>query len=221
MPPGMGDAKSISEPDRVSGTNVQVIGIDEPDIVKTNGEEIFFSGEDFYVRGLEEREMIMPPEGFGKTRIINAFPPADLSVAKTIDERGEMLLHNDTLILFSGGGVKGYDVSSPQSPEKTWTVQLGENNAITASRLYDGSLYIITREQINVPRPCPMEPLIINEKALEVLCTDVYHPVNAIPTDITYHAFKINPLSAATDQVCAKDAELFNSSPRNRMFPHR
>ena len=32
---------------RVSDTNVQVIGIDEPDIVKTDGMNIFFSREDY------------------------------------------------------------------------------------------------------------------------------------------------------------------------------
>jgi len=34
-----------ASPDRVSGTNVQVLGIDEPDIVKTNGSQLFVSSE--------------------------------------------------------------------------------------------------------------------------------------------------------------------------------
>lgn len=45
-------------PDRVSETNVQVAGIDEPDIVKTDGNEIYLSQEYSYWRGpiiLEEK----------------------------------------------------------------------------------------------------------------------------------------------------------------------
>ena len=42
---GMGE--SVSEPERVSETNVQVEGIDEPDIIKTDGNEIYFSRNGF------------------------------------------------------------------------------------------------------------------------------------------------------------------------------
>ncbi|MFH1426602.1 MAG: beta-propeller domain-containing protein [Candidatus Kerfeldbacteria bacterium] len=41
-------AKGAPQVDRVSETNVQVQDIDEPDIVKTNGEEIFLSLEQWY-----------------------------------------------------------------------------------------------------------------------------------------------------------------------------
>src|SRR4030042_5044824 len=39
-------------PDRVSETNVQVAGIDEPDIVKTDGKEIYFSRDYQYWWGV-------------------------------------------------------------------------------------------------------------------------------------------------------------------------
>ena len=37
-------------PERVSPTTVQVLGIDEPDIVKTDGKEIYFSGQSYWRR---------------------------------------------------------------------------------------------------------------------------------------------------------------------------
>ena len=54
---GKGEAAGSSDADRVSGTNVQVLGIDEPDIVKTDGQSIFFSSENFYYY---PRPFIMP-----------------------------------------------------------------------------------------------------------------------------------------------------------------
>jgi len=42
---------SVGDPGRYSETNVQVAGIDEPDIVKTDGKEIYYSPERRYYRG--------------------------------------------------------------------------------------------------------------------------------------------------------------------------
>jgi uncharacterized secreted protein with C-terminal beta-propeller domain len=81
-PPGI--AKE-AEPERVSATTVQVPGIDEPDIVKTDGKEIYFSRYRLTTRwsGIEEKKIgIIEP--YMETKVIKAFPPENLSVEISI-----------------------------------------------------------------------------------------------------------------------------------------
>ncbi|MCK5591868.1 MAG: beta-propeller domain-containing protein, partial [Candidatus Pacebacteria bacterium] len=84
---GMGDSDDFSvTPDRVSDTNVQVSGIDEPDIVKTNGTDIFLSSENRYYwrepdvvfsgEEMDSKHLVQQPRVL--TDIIKAFPPEAL-----------------------------------------------------------------------------------------------------------------------------------------------
>lgn len=123
-------ADSGAPADRVSQTNVQVIGIDEPDIVKTDGKEIYFSGTQRYYYGpmmkgaippndnsssgitYEEQTRIATPgmmlpiyrPPIEKTNIVKAFPPADLALDGTIDKQGDLLLDNNILVVFPTQG---------------------------------------------------------------------------------------------------------------------
>ena len=138
---GIGGAAA---PDRISGTNVQVIGIDEPDIVKTNGKKIYFSGTQqiYYpmMRGVEDQDgikgnsekMIAPypyPVPSPETKIINAFPASDLAIDGKIDKQGDMLLDRNMLIIFPGANyyygsdreITGYDISNPSLLKKNGT----------------------------------------------------------------------------------------------------
>src|SRR3989344_3873006 len=93
--PSSAIAPQESLPQRVSETNIQVAGIDEPDIVKTNGKEIYLSSE-FYnilpMRGDIMMEGIMAPDYYqrGETKIIKAFPPADLAKLSAIKKSGNL-----------------------------------------------------------------------------------------------------------------------------------
>lgn len=214
------DMKSASgagrgAPERVSQTNIQVIGIDEPDIVKTDGKEIYFSSQPrFYplMRGqantgisLEDRKMIMPPYPIpgGETKIIKAFPPADLAIDGKIDKQGDLLLDKNILIVFSTSGfygskseIIGYDVSNPAYPQKRWNLELEENSAIIASRLYNHKVYLVLKNAINEFQPCPIKPLAStspSEKPLTIDCGEIYHPVRPIPVDATYVALILDP----------------------------
>ncbi len=110
-----------SVPDRVSTTNVQVQGIDEPDIVKTNGKQIFlsrstwnriYSGPVPMGVGPEVKMAqtliapgfplpIQPPIEQGpQTEILSAFPPEALAKIANLDKAGSLLLHDKTLIVF-------------------------------------------------------------------------------------------------------------------------
>jgi uncharacterized secreted protein with C-terminal beta-propeller domain len=173
-----GEAEAPPVPERVSETTVQVKGIDEPDLVKTDGLRIYFSSDE--------------------TRAIKAFPPEDLSILSEIDETGNLLLHDNMLIVLSSGYyygssgyVYGYDISQPSSPDQKFKIEL--NGSVVGARLYNDKIYLITQDRIDYYRPCPIQPLTINGRPITIRCTDIYHPIRPIPTDVTYTAFILNP----------------------------
>ena len=188
------------EPDRISTTTVQVPGIDEPDIVKTDGKEIYFSSRDYYIGPMPRWEEYLPPET-GKTKAIKAFPPADLSIDKEIDKAGDLLLRNNILMIFSDEKIYGYNVSNPKTPEKKWTIELNNNNYVVGARLYQEKVYLIVANSIDTYHPCPIKPLSVEGAALEIKCADIYHPIVAVPVDTTYSAMIVNPDSGKVENT--------------------
>ncbi len=192
-------------PDRVSETNVQVVGIDEPDIVKVSadGKTIYFSHEyQHYWRDpiiMEER--IMPPyQSEAITNIIKAFPVDYLDIVGEIEKSGNLLISGKILMIFSGDKIYGYDVSNPKSPEKKWNVSLEDQNYLVGARLYKDKLYLITRNQINEVHPCPIKPLIANGVELSIACSEIYHPVLPVPSDATFVVMIINTNSGKIEE---------------------
>jgi len=188
--------------DRVSETNVQVAGIDEPDIVKTDGKEIYFSQEYSYWRGpiLFEEKMIMPPyPSQAKTNIIKAFPVDDLASDGKIDKSGNLLLSGKNLIIFSSDKIYGYDVSNPKSPSQKWEISLENQNYLVGARLYNGKLYLVTRNQINEVHPCPIKPVTAAGVSLTIECADIYHPILPVPSDATFVAMAVDPASGKVE----------------------
>jgi uncharacterized secreted protein with C-terminal beta-propeller domain len=184
--------------DRFSETNVQVLGIDEPDIVKTDGKQIYFSGGQSYYRN---RWMeIWPPKTLGSTKIIKAFPPAELKEETKIDKRGDLLLNDNILVVFSGSVIYGYDVSDPSNAKEKWTIDLDNQSFLVSARLYNGKIYIVTRQNINSYRPCPIKPLSINGNALTIKCADIYHPISRVPVDVNYSVIVFDPATGKTDK---------------------
>lgn len=207
-----------SSPERVSETNTQVLGIDEPDIIKTNGNEIYFSrtgfsnvqlpllrdnqfeslGEplvdfDDFISGTS-----MPPirENDNNVSVIKAFPPSDISLIGQIDKNGDLLLSDNTLVVFSDQSIYGYSVSDPKSPKKIWDMQIKSGNSLVGARLYSGKLYVVVQEYLNVSHPCPLlEPFSVNGVAHPIKCEDIYHPSVAMPADVTFVAMAIDPQS--------------------------
>lgn len=155
--------ETASVPERVSETTVQVPGIDEPDILKTDGKEIYFSKEGYYIQRWFV-EKIIPPKITGETKIIKAFPPEDLKIDGKIEKSGDLLLKENILIIFSGDKIFGYNVANPKLPEKKWEIELKENGILVGARLFKDKIYFVTKNQIKEPYPCPIEPLEIGEK---------------------------------------------------------
>lgn len=188
------------EADRYSETNVQVSGIDEPDIVKTDGEHIFFSQPysyfydytyDFPIDSIGD----IPDYSGGVVDVINTLPVDALELVSQIDSDGNLLLQDDTLMVLTATGVAAYNMSNPATPESAWDITFDDAIYQTA-RLYGNTLYLVTSTYINQSDPCPYTPVTVavGDKTTPVVipCLDIYHPVELSPIDATYTVFKVN-----------------------------
>lgn len=217
---------AVSSADRISETTVQVKGIDEPDIVKTDGSNIYFSREQRYylggpIRIMEGVEIAadrliapMPPEwNPPSTDIIRAFPPQTMRLASsTVKETGDMLLLRDKKILaiFSYPEIVGYDISDPEKPLKKWNYKLENNTSVLSSRLLNGKIYFVTRQYLNYQDPCPLRPMIKGDVPIIIPCIELYRPIRILPVDSTYTVFQLNPESGTIE----KNASFVGSSQR-------
>ncbi len=187
--------------ERVSETNVQVGGIDEADIVKTDGKNIYYSPLTFGYRlspqplleeGVSQPEYIKP-----ETKILEAFPPENLKSINSIGETGEMLLINKTLAIFSGNKISAYNINNPSLPTNMWSVELDKNSQIVTSRLLNENIYLVTKTRINTYEPCPVK---VFTDTLSVKCTDIYRPEITMPADSVYSIIKIDPETGKVDK---------------------
>jgi inhibitor of cysteine peptidase len=187
----MDGASGGQSAERVSDTNTQVLSIDEPDIVKTDGEDIYYAQNNYY----RYKSFGMPHNQNAEIKVIKAFPPAELEEIAEIDKSGDLFLHENTLVVFSGKSIYGYDVSDSQNPEEKWELELGDNNHLIESRLYNGDIYLVTRNYINTYSPCPITPFRIGEEEIEIRCADIYYPTIPVETDSTFITLKIDAQS--------------------------
>lgn len=199
-------------PDRVSQTNVQVLGIDEPDIVKTDSKNIYFSTESRwygpFMRGAEpmmdqgisaemnQKIAIMPPyQQEAGAKVIKAFPPADLAVESKINKSGNLLLYKNNLTVFSNNEITGFDVSDSKAPKEKWNLKFENNNSLVSSRLYGDKIYVVLKNYINESHPCPFKPMIGVNQDIVVGCADIYHPIVPVRTDSVFVALVLDPVS--------------------------
>ncbi len=201
---GLSESVSV---DRVSQTNTQVLSIDEPDIIKTDGKNIYFSSNQYSTMrtspmiiediAISSEEYIEPIYSSG-IRVINALPIADLEVISNINKTGEMFLSKNILVIFNGRNIYGYDISDPKSPEQKWDISLDEGYVVQ-SRMYNDKVYLLISNSINEFSPCPIRPLSISGNKINIECTDIYHPEVAIDTDSTFVAMRINPQDGSVE----------------------
>jgi inhibitor of cysteine peptidase len=219
-------------PGRISNTNVQVLGIDEPDVVKTDGQQIYFSPEENFYRPLmmEKRasgansaissEIAPPfrpdnPERTG-VKVIKAFPPEELKINAQIDKNGDLFIYKDTLVVFSrlDNKIYGYDISKPEEPKQKWDVAIKDKDELAGARLYQGQIYLATRSFIAPDHPCPIEPFVVGSSPVKFECSQIYHPDQVVPVDLTYNLLALN---AATGEVL-KTASFVGSSSSSVLY---
>lgn len=207
--------EDLSVTERFSQTNVQVQGVDEPDILKSDGKELFFSSPQRLYQsppvGIMEdvipQTKIAPIEpmpsqrSYGGISAIKAFPPASLKVDGTIDKSGDLLLTENVLVVFPGNKIIGYNVSDPANPSEKWTLDLKDNSQIVTARLFRNNIYVVQKVSIDTYHPCPIGILSGPKGDLTIPCQNIYHPVIATPTDVTYTAMIVNPDSGAVTKT--------------------
>jgi len=208
LPDDINAGNDMATPARIGQTNVQVLNIDEPDIAKTNGREIFFSKEQSFFkdapRPLGESFKIMPDYGYRKEiSIIKALPIKEVAKIGKIDQPGTLLLSGDRLIVFSDREIYGYDIASSTAPAQTWKIDLKDRTDFVDARLFDGKIYLVTRTGVNSLAPCPVEPYAAKETPLTIACSSIYHPATAAPAEATYNLSTIDPANGTTGATVA------------------
>ncbi|MDO8609952.1 MAG: beta-propeller domain-containing protein [bacterium] len=192
-----------------SQTNVQVKGIDEPDILKTDGNSLFYSmAERYQIMPMMEKRVVesttngtiqptrTPISGI---QTINAMPVQNLKVQSLINARGDMLLSNNVLIVFDESdyqkrGVVAYDVSNKNEPIIKWNLDYKENTSKSEARLLHNKLYLITKTNVDISNPCPVMPYR-DSKTLSVSCSQIYRPSFNTSIDSIFNVSIIDPNS--------------------------
>ncbi|MCD6464264.1 beta-propeller domain-containing protein [Candidatus Woesearchaeota archaeon] len=172
-----GSRQGVSEPsvERFSTTNVQVSGIDEPDILKIGGGKAFFANT-------------------GLVNVIKAFPVEDLSIASTIGAstmlpgfgKTELFYkpETETIIVLNNKQVQGFDVSNIEKPSQKWVLKLNNSQLISA-RLINNDLYLITKQ---TPTRCPF-----TVGTAIIPCHKIYRPSFQSSFNGFYTVLKLNP----------------------------
>jgi inhibitor of cysteine peptidase len=179
---GSGGSSGSDGVERVSGTNVQVTGVDEPDVVKTDGESVYYSQgtrHGFY------------PDKRGGVTVLNTSEPVSPELAGEIDASGQLLLVDDTLLVLSHESVVAYNVADRENPEERWSKQI--SGRLRSARLSDGQVYLVTVDGLDYDTPCPVRPF--GGSDVEVACTQIYHPTDPVPVDATYTTTALDPES--------------------------
>jgi uncharacterized secreted protein with C-terminal beta-propeller domain len=238
MSPAMGEARSESvggiassnafmpgtpASPRVSETNVQVAGIDEPDIVKTDGRNIYFSREQFgyfggepvpmmkIMAGAASTSFIRPDMPVQETDVLSALPPEKLAKIGKIDRQGEMLLIGGTLVVFSGNDIVGYDVTDPSSPKEAWMMSQKDGAGLVQAREANGRLYLVEKSWVGGDHPCLFEPLTSGMTTVSVRCTDIYHPTAPSDTDAVFTVVDVDPATGTAGKAVSFTGSAGNS----------
>jgi len=188
-----GSSGSSTAVDRMSDTNIQVKGVQEPDILKNAGEKIFYSPENtdyrFYSSGRRKN-----------ASVFNTLPAENFSEINELPEDGKMFLKNSSVI-FLGDSITSY---SRETYQQKWNIEL--NSSIETARKINNSIYLVLREKVDKSNPCPVRPL----SSVEIPCTDFYRPSDSQRGDTAYTLTKID---AETGKV--QETEGFVGSGQN------
>ncbi len=197
-------------PSRIANTNVQVGGLDEPDLVKTDGRQFYYAPHSRIQEPRPVRDGVTTDDvrrtlerADAETHVIDASDPAAPEEVAEIDTTGKLLRTGETLVVLEGDRVAGYDVSDPADPTESWSRPL--NGSLVTARERNGTVYLVTETPAG-PGACPVEPL----GGGAVTCEDIYRPGTQIPVDATYTAYAVDAASGGI-----RDSVSFVGAARN------
>ena len=187
---------------RYSETNVQTVGADEADSVKTDGQTIYYTPDNYYPYNISKKNnewnnTYYEYDAEKKTFIIDALPPADASVLSQLNMSGDLYLVNNTLVTLHYNLMTGYDVSNPAAPKELWKKSL--DGYYADSRVVDGKLYLVVQNQtVRFPMKYMGET---------VSCENVYYPKAQdslhFETTNIYYVSEVDVQSGNFDQTVA------------------
>lgn len=178
-----------------SSTNVQVVGIDEADIIKTDGDYIYtVSGNTLF--------------------IISAYPGESASViSKTRFESypSELFINEDNLIIFSTNYSRGstftlidiYDISNKVSINKIKEFEF--EGSYFKSRMMDKDIYIVTTQRPSMDRPMPFVRVDAREDVIP-LGRIFYYPANS-PMYVNIHSFDLASFNLESIAILTEGTE--------------
>ncbi len=176
---GLAPSPAFSDQD-YSATNIQVAGVDEADIIKTDGEYIYLVSEN-------------------KIIIVKAYPPEQAQVLSEIELEGMAMgifINGDRLVVFEGGmpyydtprvledayipyispatSIKVYDISDREDPRLQR--ELSADGGYVSSRMIGDYVYVVINEpvyeqdgELNLPR------IYSGGNETEIPATDIYY----------------------------------------------
>lgn len=209
-------ADSTQTIERASGTNVQVFGIDEPDIVKSDKASIYYLKEgqypfwrndraprDIELQSMPATKMMPQYRQISEIVAVGVLPPSAMKMQSSIPTNGEMLISDKVLVVFTYNTegslqLEGYSIANPTSPKKLWELPFSNRSQKIGARLYKNLIYLVTSTSPIMPRPCPL-PLIEGKTNLKLRCSDVYIPSSRPPSDAVYSVLKIDPKTGSVE----------------------
>lgn len=204
---GSGGTSSGDNSYSTQQTNVQVVGIDEPDSVKLTEESAYYSPPRNSYRipvtplpgpvtgGVEPTTDIAPPKPPERVddeiKVISTEETEIPEVVNQIDHKGKMLRSGDNLVIFDNNKITGHDISDSENPSKEWEKSLSDRTSIETARASDGEIFFIFNTHVD---DCPVEP--VDDE--EVNCEDVYYPTELDSGSGVYSVLTMNSESGDT-----------------------
>ncbi len=211
--PTSDSSKAQSNPvsaDRYSTTNVQTVGIDEPDVLKSDGTYFYFSkiGFQYYYSGVrqispsfgQEDSDIRPPDyNQGTSSSYNLLPVDQISKIQELKEGGTLMLYKNILVINSQNSkLTAYDVSDPKEYKKVWEIIYDSREFISQMRSDGQDLFVITNSILYPTGGCVV-PLYKLEQAnnskitnVDYRCTDIYYPISNTTNNSKVTISKLN-----------------------------
>jgi inhibitor of cysteine peptidase len=214
--PATMEASDNSKAPDYSKTNVQIAGVDEADIIKTDGKIIYYTPNLHYPTNITEHTDSKYPyytyDTYQITLVINAMPAATASIISQIKETGgNLYLADDLLIVIKTGmdnQIVAYDISDPVHPKVMW--EQAYEGYYTDSRLIGDKLYFISGDY-------GFGLLPITYMGKELVYTDFYYPggpdIIRPAADNTYYVTKMDVKTGSVE-----DTKVFISSYRSIFF---
>jgi len=180
--------------------------IGSPDILKSDGSNLFFSPDDQFFFGSGSKysdtsTFSARQKTVGKTDIISINPPEKIKNLSKVDGHGDIMLSQNIMAEFLANQILGYDVSDPANPALKWKIRLDDSSQVVNSEIRNGIMFLIIRSVIDFSNPCPIRPILDGDNPLLIRCEDIYHPVANSPVNTTFTVMTLDSQTGSAAQT--------------------